>query len=41
MDIIQICATVLIVSFTTVFSVGCFCLTCGMIMVLLGKDKDN
>jgi hypothetical protein len=36
----QICATVLAVSFTAVVAVGSFAIICGIISVLIGKDVD-
>jgi hypothetical protein len=40
MDIIQACAVVVMVSFTSVIAVGSLCFVCGMIAILFGKDVD-
>ena len=39
-DVMQICATVLAVSFTAVIAVGSFAAICGIISILIGKDSD-
>ena len=40
MNIIQACAIVIMVSFTSVVAVGSICIICGMITVLFGKDTN-
>jgi hypothetical protein len=39
-QILETCIVVLMVSFTSIVAVGSTCLVSGMIMVLLGKDKE-
>jgi hypothetical protein len=39
-QILQICVTVITVSFTAVIAVGSLCIVSGLIMMLLGKDHD-
>jgi hypothetical protein len=40
-NILQICAVVIAVSFTSVVAVGSFAVVCGIISVLLGRDADS
>lgn len=39
-QILEVCAIIIAVSFTSVIAVGSICFVSGMIMVLMGKDKD-
>lgn len=40
MNVFEICSIILTLSFTMVFSVGSLVVTCGLLMVLFGKDHD-
>jgi hypothetical protein len=38
--ILEICATIIAVSITSVFAFGSLAIVCGIVMMLLGKDSD-
>ena len=40
MNLLEICLNIILISFTSVMAMGSFAVVCGILMVLVGKDKD-